>query len=99
MAQCIPYCSKKEERDHSEAILDLSKNENYLGNLRTASPCLISKHTANLQFLSALLTVTEFFLFLALVPHSVSSFPWQVYHDPVIPNILEVSKAIQVLPP
>jgi hypothetical protein len=61
-------------REQGEDILDQDQKPN------SAPPCLMAKHSSNLQLPSALLTATHFSL--------LCSSPWQVSHDSGISNIL-----------
>ena len=79
MAQKMHYHYKGEERKHSEETLDQSKVKNQAGQTpNSESPCLMSKHSSDLQLLSVLLTATH--LSFGLIPHLVSSSPCQVSH-------------------
>ena len=60
MAQDIYYYSKREEREHNEKILDHRILKTSRANFKSTSPHLMSKHTLDLQFASALLNVTHF---------------------------------------
>ena len=64
MSQNTHYHFKMEQRDNSEKLLNQrktkSKNKTVGQTTNSVSPCLMSKHSSDLQLLSVLLTETHF---------------------------------------